>query len=136
MRKLLIIEDNDADQELLLARLRKADIGNHVQFITDGRQAVDFLLQDSQSVQPEIFAVFLDLKLKGMEGVEVLRIIRSTPNLAKLPVIVITGSRHPEDRKACESLRVSSYITKPINFQEFCMALANVFHQPVLASVS
>jgi two-component system response regulator len=131
MRKLLIIEDNQDDQELLIRHLKKANIEEHIRLIADADQGMEVLLEDGLSAQPEIFAIFLDLNLNGIPGLEVLRLIRSKPELAKLPVIVITGSDNIEDRKACAKLQVVSFITKPINFPSFRMAIANVFHQPV-----
>ena len=101
--KVLVIEDNDDDQRLLLRQLKKANIQEQV---------------------------LLDLKLPGASGLEVLHFIRSKPGIAHLPVIVMTGSDNPKDLEECQRLKVISYISKPVEFQPFCMAIANVFHLP------
>jgi two-component system response regulator len=132
--RLLVIEDNEFDQEELLRHLRKANIREHILFIADGRKAIDLLLQDRQSICSKIFAVFLDLNLPKASGVEVLRTIRLTPEIAHFPVIVMTGSSNPKDIAECEKLKATSFIPKPVGFQAFCMALANVFHLPISGS--
>jgi two-component system response regulator len=134
--RLLVIEDNEFDQEELLRHMRKANIREHILFIADGRKAIDLLLQDKLNIRSKIFAVFLDLNLPKASGVEILRAIRSTPEIAHFPVIVMTGLANPKDMAECEKLKATSYIPKPIGFQAFCMALANVFHLPVSPSSS
>jgi two-component system response regulator len=126
--RLLVIEDDLNDQELLLKKLRQANIIDHILFVNDGRKAMQLLSQDNK--QTKLVAIFLDLSLRGISGLKILQQIRSRPEMARLPVIVITGSEDPEDRKECERLKVTSYLAKPINFQSFCMALANVFDSP------
>jgi len=129
--RVLVIEDNDDDQQLLLRQLKKAEISERILFVNDGKKAVDILLRnDEREIRSKLVAVFLDLKLPNTSGIEILRLIRSTPEIAKLPVIVMTGSTNPKDLEECQKLKATSYISKPIAFQSFVVAIANVFHAP------
>ncbi len=129
--RVLVIEDNDDDQQLLLRQLKKAEISERILFVNDGKKAVDILLRsDEQEIRSKLVAVFLDLKLPHTSGLDILRLIRSTPEIAKLPVIVMTGSTNPKDLEECQKLNATSFIAKPITFQSFVVAIANVFHAP------
>lgn len=129
--RVLVVEDNDDDQELLLRQLKKAKISERILFIKDGNKAVELLSRDDeQGIRSKLCAVFLDLKLPGTGGIEILRLIRSKPETAHLPVIIMTGSTNPKDMEECQRLKATSYISKPISFQSFCVAIANVFHLP------
>jgi two-component system response regulator len=127
--RLLVVEDNQDDQELLLRQLRKASFHENVLFIGDGEKAVELLVKDEAK---SIFAIFLDLNLQGASGLDVVRFIRSKPEIAKIPVIVMTGSTNPEDTLECRRLKVASFVSKPVTFQSFSMAVANVFHLPAV----
>jgi len=129
--KILVIEDNLNDQDLLYRQMRKANIENHILFVNDGNKAMDLLLQDAQNPKSKILAVFLDLNLITSSGLDVLRMIRKNSKLARMSVVIMTGSEDPEDRKECERLQVVNYLAKPISAQTLCMAIANLFHQPV-----
>ncbi len=128
--KILVIEDNLNDQELLYKQMRKANIENHILFVNDGLKAMELLLQDAQSAKSKVLAVFLDLNLITSSGLDVLRMIRKNSKLAGMPVVIMTGSEDPHDRKECERLKVINYLSKPISAQTLCMAIANLFHQP------
>lgn len=125
--RLLVIEDCPDDQERLRRQLRKAKIHDQILFVNDGRKAIDILVKDVLHIRSKLFAVFLDLKLKGISGLEVLRAIRSEPKLENLPVVIMTGSHDPEDINECRRLRATTYLSKPVSFQSFYMAIANVF---------
>lgn len=128
--RLLVIEDDQDDQVLLYRQLRKANITDHTLFVSDGTKALQLLTDDTLSLKSTVIAVFLDLKLQGASGLEVLRSIRARPEFENLPVIIMTGSNDPAHRDECQRLKATSYIAKPISFQAFCMAIANVFHLP------
>ena len=129
--RVLVIEDNDDDQQFLLRQLKKAQISERILFVNNGQKAVDLLLRaDDQEIRSKLVAVFLDLKLPGKSGIDILRLIRSTPEISKLPVIVMTGSTNPEDMAECQRLNATSFVSKPIDFQSFVVAIANVFHAP------
>jgi len=128
--RVLIVEDNDDDSRLLLRQLRKSGIDAHVKFISDGRQALDFLTGEGQSAAEELIALFLDLKLPSLSGVELLRRLRDHDDFRNLPVIVMTSSNDPADLEECQKLKVVNYVTKPVTFATFSKAVADVFHLP------
>ena len=131
--RVIVIEDNADDRELLLRQLRKSGMDSHVKFIANGQEALDFLVNPSSpSLAAELIAVFLDLKLPSLNGLELLRRIRATEHLVKLPVIVMTSSNDPKDMEECRRLKVTSYVSKPVSFTTFSKAVADVFHLPKL----
>jgi CheY-like chemotaxis protein len=127
--RVLVVEDNPDDSELLLRQLRKSGMDSHVKFISDGRVALDFLT-DAGTATGELIALFLDLKLPSLGGLEVLRALRRRDDLRRLPVIVMTSSNDPADLEECERLKVINYVTKPVTFASFSKAVADVFHSP------
>ncbi|MCE0482906.1 MAG: response regulator [Methylacidiphilales bacterium] len=125
----VVVEDNEDDRDLLIRQLKKSEIEHNVKFIADGKEALDFL---SNLPPPapfcDLLAIFLDLKLPGMSGVDLLREIRRTPRVQNTPVIVMTSSLNPRDFEACQNLKVSAYIPKPITFESFSRAITDIPH--------
>jgi CheY-like chemotaxis protein len=133
--RVIVIEDDADDRELLLRQLKKSGIDSHVKFIANGQEALDFLIGPDASAQSEeLIAIFLDLKLPSVGGVELLRRLRATEKLRKLPVIVMTSSNDPRDMEECRKLNVTSYVPKPVSFTSFSKAVADVFHLPKLGN--
>ena len=128
--RVLVIEDNLDDRELLLRQLRKAEIAEQVKFISDGSEALEFIQKHSAELAAHIMVIFLDLKLPGLGGLEVLKGIRTRSELAPIPVVVMTSSNNPEDMAACRALKVANYVEKPVTFSSFSKAMADVFHRP------
>jgi two-component system response regulator len=110
---ILIVEDNEDDSRLLIRQLAKLGLEKHVQLIADGREALDYLLQ----VSPPPYAVFLDLRLPGLSGIELLREIRGEPRFHALPVLVMTSSIDPADAEMCARLGVCAYSPKPLSLE-------------------
>ncbi len=126
-----MIEDNDDDRELLRRQLKKSGMDSQVKFIANGQEALDFLTGPyARDHGQELIAVFLDLKLPAVNGIELLRHIRTSENLQKLPVIVMTSSNNPKDLEECRRLKATSYVPKPISFAIFSKAVADIFHLP------
>jgi CheY-like chemotaxis protein len=128
--RVLVIEDNEDDRELLLRQLTKSKMAEQVKFIPDGREALDFLLHDSRTLAKQLMVIFLDLKLPGLGGIEVLRQIRGTSHICNIPVVVMTSSQDPADLEQCVALKVDNYVEKPVTFSAFAKAMADVFHSP------
>jgi len=129
--RVLVIEDNPDDRELLLRQLRKSGMDTHVKFISNGQEALDFLTQPRPvSLAEELIAIFLDLKLPGLGGLELLRRLRNRAGLDDIPVIVMTSSNNPDDLEECRRLKVTNYVSKPVTFTSFSKAVADVFHLP------
>lgn len=129
---ILLVEDNPCDAELTIRALRKNNIANEIVHVSDGAAALDFLeakgawatLSEEGRRHPKV--VLLDLKMPKVDGVEVLRKIRSNPATLFLPVVVLTSSR--EDRDVVESYKLgaNSYIVKPVDFEKFTEAVRNL----------
>ncbi len=134
--RVLVIEDNADDRELLLRQLRKSGMDSHVKFISNGQEALDFLTHPhSATLAEELIAIFLDLKLPSLGGLELLRRLRLREELQSVPVIVMTSSNDPKDMEECRRLKVANYVSKPVTFTSFSKAVADVFHRPRLGAM-
>jgi two-component system response regulator len=128
--RVLVVEDNADDRELLLRQLRKTGMADHVKFISDGREALSYLTPVPDPVGDELIAIFLDLNLPTLNGLELLRLLRKGERFHSTPVIVMTSSNDPEDLEECRRLKVTQYVSKPVTFSSFSKAVADVFHLP------
>jgi two-component system response regulator len=131
--RVLVVEDNPDDRELLLRQLRKSGMDNHVKFISNGQEALEFLTRPRNiSLAEDLIAIFLDLKLPSLSGLELLRRLRVRDELQDIPIIVMTSSNDPNDLDECRRLKVTNYVSKPVTFTSFSKAVADVFHLPRL----
>ena len=129
--RVLVIEDSADDRELLLYQLRKSGMDNHVKFISDGKEALDFLISSSiPNLADELIAIFLDLKLPSLGGLDLLRQLRVRNSFQDIPIIVMTSSSDPKDIQECNRLKVTNFVSKPVTFTSFSKAVADVFHRP------
>lgn len=126
--RVLVVEDNQDDGVLLLRQLRKIQFSNSVKIIQDGLEAWTLLC--SEDVSMDLIAIFLDLKLPSLDGVELLRRIRANGLLMHVPVFVMTSTNDPANLDECSRLGVKAYISKPITYSVFAKAIANLFHTP------
>lgn len=126
--EILLVEDNPNDAELSLYALRKFKIANSVHHARDGAEALDYLFGGDApggAVQiPRL--ILLDLKLPKVDGLEVLRRLKSHPETRPVPVVVLTSSREERDIVESYNLGVNSYIVKPIDFEQFTEAVRDV----------
>ncbi|MDD2337081.1 MAG: response regulator [Geobacteraceae bacterium] len=127
---ILLVEDNSADEELTLRVLKKAKIVNTIFVVRDGAEALDFLFckgeyRDRDALlSPKV--ILLDLKLPKVDGLEVLRQIRSSDSTRLIPVVVLTSSREEKDIVESYRLGVNSYIVKPVEFDKFVEAVKSL----------
>ena len=105
--------------------MRKAKVANHIHVARDGAEALEFLFGDAQPCAREVApkVVLLDLKLPKIDGLEVLKRIKSDPRTRLIPVVVLTSSREQNDIVESYQLGVNSYIVKPVDFERFAEAV-------------
>jgi CheY-like chemotaxis protein len=129
-KTILLVEDDRDDEELTLRALRKSNIRNEVIIARDGEQALEILFGGNGFAEHEVDSlpavVLLDLKLPKVNGIEVLRKIRNDPRTRRLPVVVLTSSRHERDRDEVYDLGANSYICKPVDFEKFSEAVGSL----------
>jgi two-component system response regulator len=128
--EILLVEDNPADAELTTRALKKHNLANRLVHVSDGEEALDFIFArgafTGRSVENSPKVILLDLKLPKVDGLEVLRAIRSEPRTRLFPVVVLTSSREEEDIVESYRLGVNSYIVKPVNFDKFIAAVRDI----------
>ncbi len=120
--EILLVEDNQDDVELTLHALKNEKIRNVIHVARDGEEALEFLYgqgPDKQHTYPNLRLILLDLKLPKVDGLEVLREIKSNPRTKPIPVVVLTSSREERDMVESYRLGVNSYIQKPVDFNQF-----------------
>lgn len=126
-KMILLVEDNPDDEVLTIRAFRKNNIKNEIVVAHDGEEALDFLFgrgkyaeRDSQ-VLPEV--ILLDLKLPKVDGLDVLRQIRTDPRTRLLPVVILTSSKEEQDLIEGYSRGANSYVRKPVDFNQFVEAV-------------
>jgi two-component system, response regulator len=120
---ILLVEDNQMDIELTLDAFREARLSNTIHVTRNGMEALDYLFGRGQYADRESHSfpdlVLLDLKMPGIDGFEVLRRIKSTTGLKRLPVIILTSSKEEGDRAMSYDNGANSYLVKPVSFEGF-----------------
>lgn len=136
---ILLVEDDPGDQNLTKRAFERAKIGNRLFVVEDGEEALDFLLHRGDYLDgknaPRPDLILLDLNLPKLDGPQVLDQIRSTPELRRIPIVVLTTSCQEEDILRSYDLGVNSYISKPVRAHEFVRvveALENYWFQIVV----
>ncbi|MGC9996552.1 MAG: response regulator [Terriglobia bacterium] len=121
--EILLVEDNAADEELAIHALRTNNLANRIYVAHDGEEALDYLFcrgeHNSRGFDNPPRLVLLDLKLPKMDGLEVLRLIKSDARTKAIPVVIMTSSREERDMINGYQLGVNSYIQKPVDFAQF-----------------
>ena len=124
--RILMVEDDPRDVELTLTALGEYNLTNEVVVTRDGKEALDYLycrgnFTGRTSENPAV--LLLDLKLPKVDGLEVLKQIKSDEKLKMIPVVVLTSSREERDMVASYKLGVNAYVVKPVDFHEFVNAI-------------
>ena len=126
VKTILLAEDNTNDLELTLAALEENNLANKVVAVRDGAEAIDYLERRGRFAgrtggHPVL--ALLDLKMPKVDGLEVLRHIKSNPSLHDIPVVMLTSSREEQDLVRSYELGVNAYVVKPVEFSEFMAAV-------------
>lgn len=128
--EILLVEDNPHDAELALRALRKNHLANRVVVVTDGEEALDFIFARGayadRTVENGPKVILLDLKLPKVDGMQVLKAIKSDLRTRVFPIVVMTSSSEEKDVIESYQLGVNSYLVKPVDFDKFVDAVANL----------
>lgn len=128
--EILLVEDNLNDAELTIRALRKNKIANNLIHLNDGAKALDFLFGEGsfsgRNVKNKPKIILLDLKMPKVDGIEVLKRIKSDVFTKKIPVIVLTSSKENPDIETAYALGANSYIVKPVDFDGFMKAITEL----------
>ena len=128
--EILLIEDNPRDAELTQRALRSRNLTNTLVWVKDGAEALEFLFGPGHEEAGKLIhcpkVILLDLKLPKIDGLEVLRRIKADAIAKIIPVVVLTSSREEQDVVRSYELGVNSYIVKPVNFDNFSEAVAQL----------
>lgn len=120
---ILLVEDEEAHAELTKRSIRKAGNANRIDVVYDGEEALNYLYNNGEYADktkyPRPGLILLDIKLPGIDGIQVLKTIKEDPNLRRIPVIMLTTSKRDEDIAQSYNYYANSYLTKPVGFKEF-----------------
>jgi two-component system response regulator len=121
--ELLLVEDNPQDLALSLRAFKKANLANRIHVARDGVEALDFIFCEGAHATRKITdtpkVILLDLKLPKIDGLEVLKRIKSDPRTKMIPIVVLTSSKEQSDVIESYQFGVNSYIVKPVSFEQF-----------------
>jgi len=127
---ILLVEDNPQDAELTIRALRKRNLANGLFLVEDGAEALDFMFARGKyqgrnaAGHPKV--VLLDLKLPKLNGLEVLKGLKSDARTRLVPVVIVTSSHEDPDIRAAYELGASSYVVKPVEFESFAEAMSQI----------
>ncbi|ADE11566.1 response regulator [Sideroxydans lithotrophicus] len=128
--EILLVEDNPTDAELAIRALKRSNLANKLVWVKDGAEALDFIFAKGAYSDRQVAngpkVILLDLRLPKVDGMEVLRMVKADARTHTIPVVVLTSSK--EDRDVAESyqLGVNSYISKPVEFDEFAKTVSEL----------
>ena len=122
LRTILLAEDSPADAEMAVDALKEARLANPIVHVEDGVEAMDYLLRRGAYANREEglpAVLLLDIKMPRMDGLEVLREIRNTDELKRLPVVILSSSREESDLARSWDMGVNAYVVKPVDVDQF-----------------
>ena len=121
--EILLVEDNVDDAEMTLRALERSKIANHVFWVKDGAEALDFIFCNNgyvgRNIKNHPLMILLDLNLPKVNGIEILRKVKADARTKAIPVVVMTSSDEERDLLESYQLGVNSYVVKPVNFEKF-----------------
>ena len=124
---IMLIDDNNLDIDLFQRALKKANADIKLEIARGGEQALEYIQQwESGTVTPIV--ILLDLNMPNINGLDVLRVLKSHPRFKIIPIVVLTSSNETENIERAYALGANSYITKSVNYDEFAKAVALIHH--------
>jgi len=128
--EIVLIEDNPSDAEMTIRALRKNNIANNLVHLKDGEEALEFIFGtgsfEGRNTANLPKVILLDLKMPKVDGIEVLKRIKADEKTKLIPVVVLTSSNQDPDISTCYKLGANSYIVKPVGFENFTKAIAEL----------
>lgn len=128
--EILLVEDNMSDAELIIRALRKVNLANHLVHVKDGEEALEFIFATGKFAEREMKniprVILLDIKMPKVDGIEVLRRIKSHEGTKSIPVVIMTSSKEEQDIINSYRLGVNSFVVKPVNFDSFSKAVSEL----------
>jgi len=128
--EILLVEDNVNDAELTIRAMKKNNLANKIVHLKDGAEALDYLFctgdYSGRNINNKPKVILLDLKMPKVNGIEVLKAVKSDERTKTIPVVVLTSSVEDPDIKTCYNLGVNSYIVKPVGFENFTRVVAEL----------
>jgi CheY-like chemotaxis protein len=129
LKRILLVEDDPKDIELTLAALDEYNLANEVVTARDGVEALDYLYRRGDFAQRPAgnpIVILLDLKMPRLDGVEVVRQLKTDEQMRLIPMVILTSSRESQDLAECYRLGVNAYVVKPVRFAEFVEAVKQI----------
>jgi two-component system, response regulator len=128
--EILLVEDNVYDAEMTIRALKKVNLANKLVHLQDGQEAINFLFGKEQFAGRDINntpkVILLDIKMPKVDGIEVLKIIKSDQTTKMIPVVIMTSSKEEQDVVTSYSFGVNSYVVKPVEFEGFAKAVSEL----------
>lgn len=128
--EILLIEDNHDEAALTIRGLRKQNLANNLLHLDDGEEALEFIFGEGRYKEREVEfrpkLILLDLKLPKVDGLSILRRLKESESTRSIPVVILTSSKEESDIVESYKLGVNSYIVKPVNFESFSKAVAEL----------
>jgi CheY-like chemotaxis protein len=129
LKRILLVEDDPKDIELTLNALSEYNFANEIEIARDGVEALDYLYRRgtfAQRPDGNPVVILLDLKLPRLDGIQVLRQLKSDEHMRLIPIVILTSSRESRDLEECYKLGVNAYVVKPVRFPEFVEAVKQI----------
>jgi CheY-like chemotaxis protein len=128
--EIILVEDNPSDAELIMRVLKKNRLANHIILMKDGAEALEFFFGKTAYADSHVNScpkvVLLDIKLPKVDGIEILRRLKSDDRTKDMPVVMLTSSNQERDIQAAYDLGANSFVTKPIKFEEFVKSVTDL----------
>jgi two-component system response regulator len=121
--EILLVEDNPNDAELAIRALKKNNLANNLVHLEDGQEALDYLYNEDNEM-PKL--ILMDVKMPRVDGIEVLRKLKSDEKRKVIPVVMLTSSKEDKDIIEAYNLGVNAYIVKPVDFDQFVKAVTQL----------
>ena len=126
LKRILLVEDDSKDVELTINALSEYCVANEIAIARDGEEALDFLYMRgtfASRLEGNPVVILLDLKMPKLDGIQVLRHLKTDEQMRCIPVVILTSSREDRDLVECYKLGVNAYVVKPVHFTEFVEAV-------------